>query len=76
MLQQLVTAKREPYAYQASFLQEILSSKLRRLPLFWEMRLGKSFVVIHWLLAQRPQPQRSCADSDSDYRDSGDVYLA
>lgn len=47
---------RELYGYQKTATQKFLRQP--RLPLFWEMRLGKSFTALTWVRNYNPKPQR------------------
>jgi SNF2 family DNA or RNA helicase len=47
-----------PYDYQLSALTAMRKRGIRRLPLFWQMRLGKSPLTIWWLHSQTPRPKK------------------
>ena len=47
-----------PYQYQEDHLKLFIEKNTRRLPLFWQMRVGKSPTTIWWLLNHKPQPRR------------------
>lgn len=47
---------RELYLYQKMAVEKFLRQP--RLPLFWEMRLGKSFTALAWCRNHKPEPKR------------------
>ena len=47
-----------PYPYQQEHLDILQKRGVTRLPLFWQMRLGKSPLTIWWIKAQQPTPLR------------------